>query len=108
MNTDKWEQIKGRIEDDFEVEERGERHDDEMGGVDINFIVFKSPLGRVKLEFILKPVILDRKTNYSNRIGSGTKVEYVYSDTEKSERMVAYKWDEVRDGWVEMDAKAFE
>ena len=108
MTPEKWEQIKGQIEDSFAVEERGKRHEDEMGGLDIDFIIFKGPLGRMKLEFITKPIVLDKKTTYSRRIGSETKVDYIYSDTEKSHAMKAYKWDEGAEAWVEMDAKAFD
>ena len=107
MSPEKWEKIKGQIEDNFKAEEHGERHEDDMGGIDIEFIIFKGPLGRIKLEYISKPVVLDKKTTYSNRIGSNTKVDYVYSDTEKSYKMKAYKWDEEQDDWVEMDARAF-
>ncbi|MEA3464120.1 MAG: hypothetical protein U9R14_03535, partial [Patescibacteria group bacterium] len=61
----------------------------------------------IKLEFVSKPVVLDKKTTYSNRIGSETKVDYVYSDTEKSNRLMAYKWDEGEDKWIEIDAGTF-
>ena len=108
MSPDKWNNIIGQIQDNFEVEEHDHRHEDEMGGVDIEFIVFQGPLGRIKLEFVSKPVVLDKKTIYSNRIGSGTKVDYIYSDTEKSHKMIAYKWDEGGDRWVEMDGRSFE
>ena len=107
MTKEKWEKIKGQIEDNFEIEEHGDRREDKMGGIDIEFFIFKGPLGKMKLEHISKPVVLDKKTTYSNRIGSNTKVDYVYSDTEKSYKMKAYKWDEEQDDWVEMDARAF-
>ena len=107
MSPEKWENTIDNIKDNFEVEEHGERHEDDMGGIDIEFIIFKGPLGRMKLEYISKPVVLDKKTTYSNRIGSDTKVDYVYSDTEKSHKMKAYKWDEGQDDWMEMDARSF-
>jgi len=50
---------------------------------------------------------LDKKTNYSNRIGSETKVSYIYSESEKTSRLVAYKWDEGRDDWTEIDGSMF-
>jgi len=107
MTNEKWQQIKGNVLDNFEVEERGEEHIDDEGGVDIEFLVFSSPLGRIRLEYVSKPVVLDKKTTYSKRIGSETKVDYVYSETERQEQMTAYKWSEVSNEWEEMDAGMF-
>ena len=100
--------MEGNIEDNFQVEDHGKKHEDGMGGTDIEFIVFKGPLGRIKLEHITRPVVLDKKTTYTRRIGSDTQVDYVYSETEKSNKLVAYKWDDDRDGWTEIDARTFD
>jgi len=108
MSPEKWENTINNIKDNFEVEEHGKRYEDEMGGTDIEFIIFKGPLGRMKLEFISKPVVLDKKTTYSRRIGADTKVDYVYSEDEKSYKLKAHKWDEGSGEWMEMDAKAFD
>lgn len=108
MFPDKWQQIVGNIKDNFSVEENGKTHFDEAGGVDVEFIIFKGPLGRMKLEFIAKPVVLDKKTKYSNRFDAETVVDYVYSPDEKSYRLKAYKWDEALNDWVEMEAKKFD
>ena len=59
------------------------------------------------MEFISKPVVLDKKTTYSRRIGSETKVDYVYSDEEKSHTLIAYKWDEDLGDWTEIEAENF-
>jgi hypothetical protein len=107
MNPEKWEQIKGNVLDNMEVEESDRYTVEDEGGAQIEYIVFASPLGRTKLEFVSKPLILDKKTLYSNRIGSETKVEYVYSDTEKTHKLNVYKWDEDQGDWQEIDAKNF-
>ncbi|MBL7053143.1 MAG: hypothetical protein ISS02_00560 [Candidatus Portnoybacteria bacterium] len=107
MKPEKWENLIGDIKDKFEIEEHDKKHLDEQGGTDIEFIIFKSPLGRMKLEFITKPVVLDKKTNYSQRIGSQVDVEYIYSEDEKTNRLVAYKWDEAQNEWVEINADNF-
>ncbi|MBI4812437.1 hypothetical protein HY798_03305 [Candidatus Falkowbacteria bacterium] len=106
MTIEKWRDTLGNIKDNFEVEDEGSEHLEEEGGVDVEYIVFKGPLGRMRLEFVTKPVLLDKKTIYSKRIGSETKVEYVYGD-EKSSKLVAYKWDEESGEWAEMAAKNF-
>jgi len=107
MTEEKWKDVVGNIKDNFKVEDEGTERSEEMGGIDVKFIIFTGPLGKMKLEFATKPVVLDKKTNYSNRIGSETKVNYIYSDTEKSCRLSAYKWDEVRNDWTEIDGEMF-
>lgn len=107
MLPEKWENLIDDIKDKFDVEDHGKKHLDEQGGTDIEFIIFKGPLGRMKLEFIIKPVVLDKKVTYSRRIGSETTVDYVYSEDEKTHRLVAYKWDEIDKDWVEINTDSF-
>ena len=107
MTPEKWQTIVGNIKDKFSVEDNGNVHLDDEGGVDIEFIEFHGPLGRMRLEYVSKPVILDKKTTYSRRIGSETKVDYIYSEEDKSHQMMAYKWSDEKDDWEEIDAKAF-
>lgn len=107
MQMERWQTIVGNIKDNFSVEDFGSEHVDEEGGIDIEYIVFHGPLGRMRLEFITKPVVTGKKTNYSNRIGSETQVVYQYSATEKSSKMIAYKWDEPDETWVEIEAGMF-
>lgn len=108
MTNEKWQSILGNIKDNFTVEEEGKTHEDEMGGTDIEFIIFKGPLGRMKLELISKPVVLDKKTTYSRRIGAETQVKYIYSENEKSCKLKVYKWEEAQEDWVEMEAGMFD
>jgi hypothetical protein len=107
MTQEKWEDIKGKIKDGFTVEDEGRETFEDEGGMEIEYIIFEGPLGKMKLEFIAKPIVLDRKTIYSSRIGSGTTVEYVYSKDEKSYRLEAYKWNDESDDWMEMKAEKF-
>ena len=108
MTPEKWQNLKGNIKDNFEIEDEGISHLDEEGGIDIEYVVFNGPVGRMRLEFISKPIILDKKTTYSRRIGSETKVDYVYSDNERSSLLQVYKWDENDGEWVEIDSANFE
>ena len=107
MQPEKWNQIKGRIKDNFPVREEGVQRLEDEGGVDIEYIEFSGPLGLMRLEYVSKPVVLDKKTVYSKRIGSETKVDYVYSETERSHQMTAYKWDDSQEDWLEMDGAMF-
>ncbi len=107
MTKEKWEAIKGKVLDAFEIIDKGAEHYDEEGGVDVDFVEFNSPLGRTRLEFIEKPIVLDKKTIYSHRGGSDTGVEYLYSPTEKSARLQVSKWDENDNDWVQVNAEKF-
>lgn len=107
MIDEKWQNITGRIKDDFELIEEGKEDLEEVPG-HIEFIIFQGPLGRMKLQRTIRPVVLDKKTTGSRRIGGETSVEYVYSDTEFSKKFQAFKWDEGQNDWQEMEAKSFE
>jgi hypothetical protein len=108
MTKEKWSTILGNILDNFDVLEHEKEFIEEDGGIDLEYIVFKSPMGKIRLEFVEKPVVVDKKTNYSKRIGSETAVEYVYSDSEKTSRLLAYKWDDSSDDWVEINENSFQ
>ena len=110
MTPDKWQNIKGMVKDKFEVLEEFSEELTESPGT-IEGIVFIGPVGKMKLEFITRPVVLDKKTIHSGkRIGGMVKVDYVYSDDEMTHSFKAYKWDDSDEEWVEMEAEklAFE
>jgi len=104
MTAKKWQEIKNKVKDSFKVEEEKTMHTDEDGGTDTEYLIFLGPLGRIKLEFISKPVVSDKKTKYSKRIGSSTVVEYVYGE-EKVTKLRVYRWEEAQNDWLEMEAK---
>lgn len=105
MSPERWQEILSNIKENFQAEDEGKEHLDDEGGVDIEYVVFKGPLGRMRLEYVTKPVVLDRKTTYSKRIGSETKVDYVYSDSEKAHKLHVYKWNEASEEWEEIEAE---
>ncbi|MFH1427513.1 MAG: hypothetical protein ABIG60_03225 [Patescibacteria group bacterium] len=107
MSPEKWENVISNIKDNFQVEDEGTENLEDDGGVDLAFITFNGPIGKIRLEYITKPVVLDKKTTYSRRIGSETKVDYVYGE-EKTHLLNAYKWDEAQDDWVEIDSGSFD
>jgi len=103
MNPDKWAQIKEMIEDKFEIVKKDKEELGEGQG-DKEIIEFKGPIGLLRLEYIEKPLILDKKTHYSRRIGSDVKVDYIYSDTEKTYEMKALLWSEDDQAWQKFSA----
>lgn len=107
MLPEKWQEIIGKIKDNFKVEASGLERLETGDSADIEYIVFNGPLGRMRLEFISRPVILDKKTKYSRRLGARTIIDYVYSPDEKYYKLKAYKWDEALNDWLEIEAKKF-
>ncbi len=103
MQDEKWKDIVGRVQDEFEVLEH-DTFDLDPGPGNAEYIIFKGPLGKMKLERTTRPVVLDKKGLGSRRIGSQTHVEYIYSDTEQTHAFKAYRWSDADDRWVEMAA----
>jgi len=103
MSPDKWDEIKEKIKEKFEVEEEKiEEIYNIPNGTD-ETIIFDSPLGKLKAVYTTKPKVLDKTTLYATRIGANTKVEYKYSDTEFTNRLDIFKWDPVQENWERAD-----
>jgi hypothetical protein len=106
MTREKWEYFIGDIEDKFGLLDSGRESFKEEGGVNVDFVVFNSPTGKIRLEYIEKPVVLDKKTQYSHRAGATAEIDYLYSETEKTAAFVAYKWSADDDDWLELKMEA--
>ncbi len=113
MSPDKWEQIKENIKRQFTIEETGredllaETGEGEVKIGEAEFMIFASPLGRLKLQFGNKAKLEDKQYHYSHRAGTGARVEYKFSDSETVNTFKAFKWDEPSDDWREIDADKF-
>ena len=113
MQDDKWEALKEELGRKFEVEEQGFEDltvatgDGEVVSGKAEFIVFPSPMGKIKLVRESRPVVLGKKEFYSHQQGKGARVEYKFSDTEFSHKIKAYKWDDYNEDWKEIDAGSF-
>lgn len=90
MNQEKWEELKSQIKKQFGIENEGEEKDEE--GKETRWIEFKNPQGKMRLEYIVKPKVLDVKTIYSRRAGtSASVVKPVLSKEEKVQFLKAYR-----------------
>ena len=108
MTDDRWQEIKDMVKKNFGILENQVLDlPEEQGKGTKEELIFNGPMGKMKLEYIIKPLVIDRKTTYSKRIGSKTKVQYITSDTEKVRRMEAYKWNESADSWEKVMGEAF-
>ena len=113
MDIDRFEQIKENIKRKFKVEEEGtedlmsETADGLVKQGTAEFLVVQTPLGRIKLTFEKRPVVVDKKFIYSHRAGQAARTEYEFSDSEFSYKLRAYKWDDIEEAWDEIDAANF-
>lgn len=114
MKQEKWEEIINTIKDKFEIlEEKTEPLemkidvDKKIKTGNKEIIVFISPIGKIKLEYIVKPVITDKKELYSKRAGTSARTEYTFSDTEFVRRMEAFKYQSADKSWQKIDANSF-
>jgi len=103
MTKDKWLDLVQMIGNKFGITERfQEKLDDVPGKKDA--LVFESPmLGKVKLEWIERAKFLRENTTYSRRIGSNVKIEKIYDENEMVSYLKAYKWNEVKQNWSEIE-----
>lgn len=78
----------------------------EEGIGEIETLIFESScFGKIKLAFVTRPVVLDKKIIGAHRRGaSKAQYEYVYSETDKTHRLEAYR--EVDGEWQELDSNA--
>ena len=113
MNIDRWEEIRNSVKKNFGLLEEGREDlfvdtaEGRQKNGDAEFVVFKSPLGRTKLELLKKPRLEEEKYHFSHRQGDAARVEYKHSDTEFVYALKAYKWDDIDEEWKEIDADKF-
>ncbi|MFA6526603.1 MAG: hypothetical protein WCT26_04305 [Candidatus Buchananbacteria bacterium] len=105
MTPDKWQEIKNKLQGAFKDVEISQEELAEPDRGSIEILEFIGPMGRMRLEYTTKPLIIDKQVSGSRRIGSHHEVKYIFSDTEISHIFKAYKWDEEQDDWVEFDLK---
>jgi hypothetical protein len=104
MSPEKWEEIKDMAKKNFEVLDLVKNESD---GETSEELIFNGPLGKMKLAFVSQPLVLSKNVHYSKRMGDTATVDYVTSDTEKTNTLLAYKWDLASDTWTEINSASF-
>lgn len=100
MTDEKWEETVGMIKEKFELKDRFSENLEGGGAKEV--VEFDGPLGRMRLERVEKPKVVDVKTTYSKRAGtSATQEKQIISDTETVKFVKAYVLKD--DDWVEME-----
>ena len=107
MTDDKWVQIVDRAKDKFQIEiqDKSETTREDGSWERREWVIFTGPMGRIKLERVIRPAILGRESHYSRRQGTSATVTYEYSDSETTQALNVFR--EVAGEWESMDAKAF-
>lgn len=100
MLPERWLELKQEIKQKFELEDE---YTEELDHGSQEVLEFVSPMGRVKLCFVKNPKVLDKKTTYSNRIGSGVSVEYVYDSENFVYHLDVFLWSEANEQWEKLD-----
>ena len=100
MNDDRWYSLVEQIRTKFGLLEEAE-HELEHGPGKLELVEFEGPLGRMRLERVTRPVVKERRTHYSKRIGGETSEEFIYEEGEFSHRVTLYRW--VAGTWQEED-----
>lgn len=102
MTDEKWQDTIAAIKEKFGIIEQSKEEIAEEGGGIVEKVVFNSPLGKMKFERTVRPLVTGKKTTGSKRIGSATHVDYIFSDTEKVHKLKVYKWNGESSDWDEI------
>ena len=112
MNPNKWENLIYLAEEKFGIDKQyaedfvvaetsmGKKI---MGRKEI--VEFNSPLGRIRLEKVSRPRVIDKKVLHTKRIGGKTAVDFVYSEEDLVVEIKIYKQKSDAD-WEEINPEA--
>ncbi|MGD8394259.1 MAG: hypothetical protein PVF43_02160 [Candidatus Eiseniibacteriota bacterium] len=100
MNDERWYDLIDRIRTQFGTVSATEEAL-ETGPGKREVVEFESPMGRMRLERVTRPVVKEKRTHYSKRAGSATTEEYVYEEGEFTHRVSLFRWNGT--DWQEED-----
>jgi len=103
MTKERWQETKIQIKNNFNIIDQ---YEEELSPGQAEVLEFDGSQGRIMLKFISKPKLLDKKTMYSNRAGSGVKVENVYSEDETVSYLEAWLWSDSDQDWHKLEGES--
>jgi len=107
MTKDRWLDLKDKIKDKFGIEDQ-KVEKLEKGEGKREIIEFSGPLGKMKIECIIRPKVLEKKVHYTHRQGATAEVEYITSNSEKTYKIGVHRWDTAGQEWEEIRASNLE
>jgi hypothetical protein len=109
QQEDLWGDILDRLEDQYgklDIEKLSETREDDTGQKitsEIQRVEFETTMGRMRVELVKAPLILDKKTHYTHTAGARASVEYILSDTETTTKVRAFRYDKDMDEWTSIN-----
>ncbi len=103
MHEDKWKDTLAMVKSKFRVLQEGKETIEDIPNATREFVEFEGPQGTMRLEYTIRPAVLDKKTTYSKTGGRASQVDYVYSKDDIVRRMQAFRLDD-RGDWEEVKA----
>lgn len=105
MRPDQWIDTRDRIKEQCVVIDEGEAPLEDVPNGHVAFVVFESPVGRVRLEYVTKPRTLGERAVTSRRIGGATAIEKIYDTEDMVQFLRAFRWDPDTLTWVSFRAE---
>jgi len=102
LNDEKWYYLLEEIDRKFGIEERTTEEVPEKR-LKVEKAIFTGAGGRMKLERSTRALVLERQVKFSRRIGGESQEKFLYSDTEKTHKVLLFKWDEASGIWREIE-----
>jgi hypothetical protein len=106
MTEERWLDLRQKIISGYTVLDQGEEST-AIAGEKVNFIEWEMPGKEMRAEYHTRPKVLEKKTFYSNRIGSDIKEEFVYSNDEQVSFAKFFQKNSEDMEWQEIEAKHF-
>lgn len=109
MRAELWGDILDKLEDQYgtlDVQNLSETREDDTGQKlvsEIQRVEFETAMGKMRVELVTAPMILDKKTHYTHTAGASANVEFVLSETEKTQKIRAFKYNEDMEEWNEIN-----
>jgi len=105
MHYDRWQELISTLRKQGRIIEENKR---EEGIKKFEEVIVEIPkMGRIKLELLIKPRLINTVTHYSNRVGGSVDVEPQYSKDETVTVFNVYRWDDSVGNWQGIDPQAF-
>jgi len=102
LNDEKWYYLLEEIDRKFGIQEKSTEEVPEKR-LKVETAVFTGVGGKMKLERSTRALVLERQVKFSRRIGGESTEKYLYSDSEKTHRVMLYRWDEASRTWQQID-----
>ena|SRR5688572_30445377 len=101
MTDAKWGETIDKIQESFGIEDQGREELEDVPGGYVEFVIFTSPMGTIRLERAITPRVEKTRASGGSKYGAGSMVEKVYSETDTVKTFSA--WKEVDGEWEKFE-----